>query len=306
MNYDVVVIGAGASGLTTALYTAREGLKTLIIEKGIYGGQMQETAEIENYSGFETLTGEELSEKMYNQAINQGVEYMYGNAQKVEKVDNLFNVYLDEEVITAKSVVVATGVEHRHLNVKGETELAGRGVSYCALCDGAFFKDKDIVVVGGGDSALEEANYLTKFAERVTILHRGSKFSGQSILQERVKNNDKIQVIMNAQVKEIIGDKDVENLSVDIKDEDGYVENGDLPCDGIFIYIGLNPTTEAFKDNGILDEHGYVVTDENMKTSVEGLFAVGDVRRKEVRQVATAVGDGAIAGVSVSKYLESI
>ena len=186
--YDVVVVGAGAGGLTTALYTTRAGLNTLVIEKGVYGGQMQSTAEIENYSGFSTISGGELSEQMYNQAIEQGVNYTYGDVEWVcKEKDDTFSIYLaGKPIIKAKSVVVATGVQHRLLGVKGEQELAGRGVSYCALCDGAFFKGKHIIVIGGGDSALEEANYLSQIADRVTIVHRRNKYTGQKILQERI------------------------------------------------------------------------------------------------------------------------
>jgi thioredoxin reductase (NADPH) len=302
--YDVVVIGAGAGGLTTALYTARANLKTVVIEKGIYGGQMQNTAEIENYSGFGHVTGAELSDHMYNQAIQQGVEYMYGDVTGVEEIDTKeFEVtFANGQSIKSKSVVIATGVQHRHLGVDGEEELAGRGVSYCAICDGAFFKDGHVVVVGGGDSALEEANYLTQFVDKVTIIHRRDKFRGQAVLQKRVFNNPKIEVVFDTKVTKVNGESKVK--SVTISYERDMLFQKDLDCDGVFIYVGLDPITEPFKDMGILDENGYIITDDRMRTSIDGIFAVGDVRQKTVRQIATAVGDGAIAGVEVSKFLE--
>lgn len=308
--YDVVVIGAGAGGLTTALYTARAGLNTLVIEKGIYGGQLQTTAEIENYSGFSTVSGGELSDYMYNQAIEQGVNYAYGNVEWVcKESDNTFSVFLTgSPIIKAKAVVVATGVQHRLLGINGEQELAGRGVSYCALCDGAFFKGKHVVVVGGGDSALEEANYLSQIVDKVTIIHRKDKFTGQKVLQERVMNNDKIKRLMNCEVVEIQGENKVEKVAIRIN----TVSDNDInvvytmDVDAVFIYIGLDPITPNFDNPTIMDLNGYIFTNDAMETSVKGLFAVGDVRQKSVRQVATAVGDGAIAGVSVNRYLETL
>ena len=310
--YDVVVIGAGAGGLTTALYTARAGLNTLVIEKELYGGQMQQTAEIENYSGFSTISGGELSEHMYNQAIEQGVNYAYGNVKLVSKEeDETFLIHLTgNSPIKAKSVVVATGVQHRLLGVNGEQELAGRGVSYCALCDGAFFKGKHVVVVGGGDSSLEEANYLSQIVDKVTIVHRKGKFTGQKVLQERVMNNDKIQRLMNCEVVEIKGDKKVEKAVIKVNpvsdNDNDIIINYTLDADAVFIYIGLDPITPVFFNMDIVDDRGYIFTNDAMETSVKGLFAVGDVRQKSVRQVATAVGDGAIAGVSVNRYLETL
>ena len=223
--------------------------------------------------------------------------------------DETFLIHLTgNSPIKAKAVVVATGVQHRLLGVNGERELAGRGVSYCALCDGAFFKGKHVVVVGGGDSALEEANYLSQIVDKVTIVHRRGKFTGQKILQERVMKVDKISTLMNCEVVEIKGENKVEKVVIkatpdSIKDA---TVTYTFDADAVFIYIGLNPITPQFDNHNILDINGYIITDDSMETSVRGLFAVGDVRQKSVRQVATAVGDGAIAGVSVNKYLESL
>lgn len=306
--YDVVIIGAGVGGMTTALYTARANLKTLVIEKGIYGGQLNNTAEIENYSGFASISGANLSQNMYHQAfVQHGAEYTYGNVIGIDRYNDVFEIYVEnqEGAILTKSVVIATGVEHRKLGVEGEERLSGRGVSYCAICDGAFFKDKDVVVIGGGDSALEEANYLTQFVKGVTIIHRRDMFRGQAVLQDRVFKNPKIRTFMNCNVKEIIGDTKVKEIFVE-DNMMGIKGSFILPTDGVFIYVGANPITDNFKGIVKMDERGYIVTDESMMTSTDGIFAIGDVRSKEIRQVATAVGDGAIAGVNVSKYLETL
>lgn len=306
MLYDVVIIGAGASGLTTGLYTARAGLKTLILERGIYGGQIQTTAEIENYSGFEgVISGEDLSEQMYNQAISQGVEYTYGDVQHVSKEeDGTFTILrIGKDSIKAKSVVIATGVQRRVLEVDGESKLTGRGVAYCAICDGAFFKGKDVIVVGGGDSALEESVYLSQIVNSVTLVHRADKFNGQKVLQDRAVNNPKITTLMNTEVISIHGDKKVESVTL-LNNKDNTLSS--MHIDGVFIYIGSDANTEIFKELIEVDENGFIITNEDMMTSMKGVFAVGDVRSKNVRQIATAVGDGAIAGVNIGRYLEEI
>lgn len=314
-NYDVVVIGAGAGGLTTAMYASRGGLKTLVIEKGLYGGQLQSTGEIENYTGFAPISGADLSSYMYRQAIEQGIKYMYGDVDKIKTLYNnvedliedrnrIFKIILSNDTeIEAKAVVIATGVQHRHLGVKGEEELSGRGVSYCAICDGAFFKDGHVVVVGGGDSALEEANYLAGIVEKVTIVHRRNEFRGQKVLQDRVLKNPKINIIMDATVDEIDGGGKVESVVIQHNDLGTFQK---LEADGVFIYVGLDPITEPFKELGIVNEKGYIETDEDMQTSSPGIFAVGDVREKTVRQIATAVGDGAIAGTKIRDYIDSL
>lgn len=309
VDYDVVVIGSGASGLTSAMYASRSGLKTAVIERGIFGGQMMNTGDIENYSGFGKTTGAELSQHMYDQAIQQGVEYVYGDVEGITREQDLgrkfFAVLLKgkQQPIFAKSVIIATGVEHKHLDVDGEEELAGRGVSYCAICDGAFFRNKHVAVVGGGDSALEEANYLAGIADKVTLVHRRDKFRGQKVLQDRVFKNPKIDIRYDTQVVEILGDNKVEDVR--LVSADGRIQSM-LDADGVFIYVGLNPISEPFKNLGIVNDKGYIETDDNMQTSIKGIFAVGDVREKTVRQIATAVGDGAIAGTYVRGYIDSL
>jgi thioredoxin reductase (NADPH) len=302
-QHDVIVIGAGAAGLTSAIYAVRSGLDVLVIECGIYGGQLQNIGEIENYTGYRNVTGQELSEQMYQQAIEQGVKYKYGDVVKIKVNECNKGVYLrNGEILTAKTIIIATGVEHKKLGVKGEKELQGRGVSYCATCDGNFFKGKHVVVIGGGNSALEEADYLAGIVDRVTLIHRRNTFRGEKVLQNRVFNNNKINIILNSNVKEILGEHKVEGVLVDNNNVGKYV----LSCDGVFIYVGMKPINQPFVDIGITDNEGYIITNENMETNVRGIFAVGDVRSKKVRQITTAVGDGSIAGVNVKSYIDSV
>jgi thioredoxin reductase (NADPH) len=302
-QHDVIVIGAGAAGLTSAIYAVRSGLDVVVIERGIYGGQLQNTGEIENYTGNRNVTGQELSEQMYQQAIEQGVKYKYGDVVKIKVNECNKDVYLrNGEILTAKAIIIATGVEHKKLGVKGEKELQGRGVSYCATCDGNFFKGKHVVVIGGGNSALEEADYLAGIVDRVTLIHRRNTFRGEKVLQNRVFNNNKINIILNSNVKEILGEHKVEGVLVDNNNIGKYV----LSCDGVFIYVGMKPINQPFVDIGITDNEGYIITNENMETNVRGIFAVGDVRSKKVRQITTAVGDGSIAGVNVKSYIDSV
>ncbi|GEK90468.1 thioredoxin-disulfide reductase [Alkalibacterium kapii] len=301
--YDVIIIGAGPGGLTAALYASRSNLKTLILEKGIPGGQLNNTAEIENYSGFKSITGPDLSMKMLEGATQFGAEHVYGDVLEIVDHETKKEVVTSGETYQARSVIIATGAEHKKLGVKGEAELNGRGVSYCAVCDGAFFRNKEIVVVGGGDSAVEEGAYLTQFADKVTIIHRRDELRAQKILQNRAFKNEKIEFIWDSVVEEIIGDESV--TGVQIKN----VKNGEIETvktDGAFIYIGLLPNSEAFRSLPITDEEGWIETDANMMTQVPGIFAVGDVRDTVLRQVATAVGDGSVAGNAAYQYVEEL
>lgn len=309
-QHDVIVIGAGAAGLTSAIYAVRSGLDVVVIERGIYGGQLQNTGEIENYAGYKNVTGQELSEQMYQQAIEQGVKYKYGDVKSIERyadenTNDYFEVKLNNQTLTSKSVIIATGVEHKKLGVKGEDSLQGRGVSYCATCDSNFFRGKHVVVVGGGSSALEEADYLSSIVDKVTLIHRRNKFRGEKVLQDRVFKNNKINLILNAEVKEVTGENKVHGVIVE---RNGESDSGRflLHCDGVFVNVGMKPVTQPFLDLGITDNEGYIITDENMETDIKGIFAVGDVRKKKVRQIATAVGDGSIAGVSVKNYIDSL
>lgn len=303
-KYDVIVIGAGPGGLTAGLYASRANLSVLILDRGIYGGQMNNTAEVENYPGFKSILGPDLAEKMYQGATQFGAEYAYGSVEKVEVNGDLKQVITDSETYEAPVVIIATGSQYRKLGVEGEAEYAGRGVSYCAVCDGAFFKDQPLAVIGGGDSAVEEGVYLAKLASNVNIIHRRDQLRAQKILQERAFANDKIDFTWDTVVTKINGDgQKVTSVSTHNKKTG---EDGELKVNGVFIYVGVIPLSEPFKELGITDEQGWIKTDELMQTSLPGVYAIGDVRAKELRQVTTAVGDGSIAGQQAFNYLESL
>lgn len=301
--YDVIVIGAGPGGMTAALYASRSDLKTLILERGVPGGQLINTAEIENYSGFKSIDGPDLAGKMYEGATSFGAEYSFGDVQEIIDQNEFKEVLTADKIYRTRTVIIATGAEHRKLGVKGEDELRGRGVSYCAVCDGAFFRGRPLVVVGGGDSAVEEGTYLTQFASEVTIIHRRDELRAQKILQDRAFANDKVNFIWDSVVEEIQGENNVETLRIrNVKTN----EVSEVAADGAFIYVGLIPNTEGFDSLGITDDEGWILTDEYMETAVPGVFAIGDVRQTVLRQVATAVGDGSIAGDAAYKYIESV
>lgn len=303
-KYDVIIIGAGPGGMTTALYASRANLKVLMLDRGAYGGNLNNTASIVNYSGFKDVQGPELAEKMYQGATQFGAEYAYGTVTKVEVDGANKKVTTDMgETYVAPVVVIGTGSDHRKLGVPGEEEFGGRGVSYCAVCDGAFFKGKHLVVVGGGDSAVEEGLYLTQLASKVTVLVRRGELRAQPMLQDEAKKNPKMEFVFNTSVTEIMGD-DVKVTGVKTHNNETG-EDGELAADGVFIYVGNIPLTKPFADLGILDDQGWVKTDTVMQTSIPGIYAIGDVRETPLRQIATAVGDGAIAGQQVYQYIKS-
>jgi len=301
MMYDTMIIGAGPAGMTAALYAARSNLKVALLERGIYGGQMNNTAEIENYPGYARISGPELAEKMFEPLENLGVEHLFGQVEKIEDHGDYKKIITEDEVFETKTVILASGANHRHLGVPGEEEYNSRGVSYCAVCDGAFFRDEDLLVVGGGDSAVEEAIFLTRFAKSVTIVHRRDQLRAQKLLQERAFANEKISFIWDSVVKEIKGDDRRVTSVVFENVKTGQISESDFG--GVFIYVGLDPVSDFVKDLGICDEAGWIVTDQHMKTAIDGIYAIGDVRQKDLRQITTAVGDGAVAGQEVYKYI---
>ncbi|MFD1206772.1 MULTISPECIES: thioredoxin-disulfide reductase [Sporosarcina] len=302
--YDVIIIGAGPAGMTAAVYTSRANLSTLMLERGIPGGQMANTEEIENYPGFESILGPDLSTKMFDHAKRFGAEYAYGDVTDVIDGEEYKTIISGNKEYKARSIIITTGAEYRKMGIPGEQELTGRGVSYCAVCDGAFFKDKEIIVVGGGDSAVEEGSYLTRFAKKVTIIHRRDELRAQKILQDRAFANEKIEFIWNTTVKQV-NEKNGKIGSVTlVSTVDGSEREFD--AEGMFIYIGMDPLTAPFKKLGILDENGYIKTNENMETSIPGIYAAGDVREKLLRQVVTATGDGSIAAQACQKYVEEL
>ena len=301
MMYDTMIIGAGPAGMTAALYAARSNLKVALLERGIYGGQMNNTAEIENYPGYARISGPELAEKMFEPLENLGVEHLFGQVEKIEDHGGYKKIITEDEAFETKTVILASGANHRHLGVPGEEEYNSRGVSYCAVCDGAFFRDEDLLVVGGGDSAVEEAIFLTRFAKSVTIVHRRDQLRAQKLLQERAFANEKISFIWDSVVKEIKGDDRRVTSVVFENVKTGQSSESDFG--GVFVYVGLDPVSDFVKDLGICDEAGWIVTDQHMKTAIDGIYAIGDVRQKDLRQITTAVGDGAVAGQEVYKYI---
>ncbi|WP_306483869.1 thioredoxin-disulfide reductase [Anaerococcus sp.] len=303
--YDIIIIGGGPAGLTAGLYAGRSKLKTLIIEKAVAGGQISGTAFVENYPGsIDEATGMGLSERMLEQA-EEFCEIKYEDVKEVELDGRVKKIKTDGGEYEAKVVIISSGATHRKLDVPGEKEFSNRGVSYCATCDGPFYTGLDIYVVGGGDSALEEATYLTKFGKSVTIIHRRDEFRASGVVVDKIKENPKIKLELDAVVKEIKGDKESQSLIIENTKtgEIKELKSDDNSPIGVFIFIGYIPQTEIFEGK-IEMNHGYILTDEDMKTNIEGVFAVGDTREKKVRQMVTAAGDGCIAAVLANRYLE--
>lgn len=302
--YDVIIIGAGPAGMTAAVYTSRANLSTLMIERGIPGGQMANTEEVENYPGFETILGPDLSTKMFEHAKKFGAEYAYGDVSEIIDGPRYKTVKVSGKEYRALAVIISSGAEYKKMGIPGETELGGRGVSYCAVCDGAFFKGKNLVVVGGGDSAVEEGAFLTKFADKVTIVHRRDELRAQKILQNRAFANEKIDFIWNTTLKEIHGKEGKVGSVTLVSTIDGSEREFDT--DGVFVYVGMLPLTKPFASLGILNDNGYIVTNEDMETTVPGIFGAGDVREKMLRQIVTATGDGSIAAQAAQHYIENL
>lgn len=304
MKCDIAIVGAGPAGLTAAIYGARAGMSVKLIEMGVPGGQLVNTDWIENYPGFpEGLSGPELMQNFTLQATGfPEVELLMGHVHKIEPIKEGFVVTYGDQSLLARTVIIAAGANPKELGVPGEKLLTGAGVSYCAVCDGAFFREKTVAVVGGGDTALEDAVFLTKFARKVYLIHRRGEFRGAKILQDRVFANEKIEPLLNRTITEIQGKGKVENLV--LKD----VESGqtsDLAVDGVFILVGTRPNSDWIQGFGIeTDAAGYVAGGTDMETKVPGIFVAGDVRKKTLRQVSTAVGDGAMAAMSAVRYLE--
>lgn len=302
--YDVIIIGAGPAGMTAAVYTSRANLSTLMIERGIPGGQMANTEEVENFPGFESILGPDLSNKMFNHAKKFGAEYAYGDIKEIVDGKEYKTVKAGSKEFKARSIIISTGAEYKKVGVPGEKELGGRGVSYCAVCDGAFFKNKRLFVIGGGDSAVEEGVYLTRFASQVTIVHRRDELRAQKILQKRAFDNEKVDFIWNHTIK-AINEKDGKVGSVTLVSTLDQTEQ-ELEADGVFIYIGMVPLSKPFESLGITNENGYIETDDQMETKVPGIFAAGDIREKTLRQIVTATGDGSIAAQSAQHYVEEL
>jgi thioredoxin reductase (NADPH) len=305
--YDMLIIGAGPAGLTAGLYGSRSNLKTVIIEKGLPGGELLNTEAIEDYTGFEHISGVELADLMEKHARKFGVEIRTG--EEVLTVKRLgaegsphrpFEVTTDEGRYVATTVIVTAGGTPLKLGIPGEEEFAGRGVSYCAVCDGAFFNGQLITVIGGGDAAVEEANYLTRFGSKVSVVHRRGEFRAQKILQDQLFRNPKAEVIWDTVVESIKGNKEVDRIALrNVRSG----ETSELPAQGVFIFIGFKPNTYFLGDHPEHDVGGHLITNDRMETSVPGLFAAGDVRSALVRQITNAVGDATVAALAAEKYI---
>ncbi len=301
--YDVIIIGGGPAGLAAGLYAARGGLKTLICEEKVFGGQILMSYEVDNYPGFpKGISGMDLMDNFMKQAEKFGVETNYEGIKGIEDQGKTKYVILSNGTkLSTKTIIIAAGASANKLNCPGEKKFTGKGVSYCATCDGAFFRGKPVAVVGGGDSALEEALYLANLASKVYVIHRREQLRAVKVLQDRAFSNKKLEFIFNHVVKEIQGDKFVNGVLIE------NVKTGELSrldVDGIFIYVGITPNTKFLEDIIELNEDGYIIVNENMETNIPGIFAAGDIRVTPLRQVLTAAADGAIAASCAQKYIE--
>jgi thioredoxin reductase (NADPH) len=301
-DYQLIILGGGPAGLTAGLYAARDRLRVLLVEKGVLGGQVLVTDWIDNYPGFpEGLPGSDLIEKMAAQANRFDLETKTANVVKVELADGKKRLTLENgEELTCQALIICTGARPNKLGIPGEDEFTGKGVSYCATCDGPFFRDQEIVVVGGGDTAIQEADFLTRFASKVTVVHRRDELRATKVLQEKAFANKRIEFIWNSNVVAIEGEKEVERVR--IRNNDGT--ESEIGVNGIFILIGTIPNNEILPlDQLGVDEYGFITTDEEMRTKVEGVLAAGDIRSKTVRQVVNAAGEGAVAAIAAEHYL---
>ena len=306
-DYELIIIGGGPAGLTAGIYAGRARLKSLLVEKLIHGGQMMTTDLVENYPGFpEGISGPELSDRMREQAVRFGLEITNGEVQQLipgTPEDPVVTVVLEDRRLTTAAVIIATGAQYKRLGVPGEEELTGKGVSFCATCDGALYRDQEIAMVGGGDTALTETIFLTRFVKKIHLIHRRDALRGAKYMQEQVLSNDKVQIHWDTVVEKFQGDQMLESLKLrNVKTG----EQQDLPVTGCFIAIGITPNTQWLNNFLPMDEWGFIFTDQDMATPIPGVFAAGDVRSKKLWQIATAVGDGAIAADSVEHYLETL
>ncbi len=300
--FQLIIIGGGPAGLTAGIYAKRANIDALLIEKAVPGGLITMTDMIENYPGFpEGISGMALGQRLEAQARKYRLDIVFGNVVKLEQKNGLFKVMTEEHSYSSRTIIIATGSNPKKLGVKGEDVFTGKGVSYCATCDGPFYMDKSVAVIGGGNGALEEAIFLTKFAKLVTVIHRRETLRADKVLEEKARANPKIFFKLSSTVEEISGKDKVS--SIKLKDVESNKASS-INIDGVFIYAGNEPNTDIVKDLVNLDENGHIITDDHLKTNVEGVFAAGDIRKKTLRQAITAAADGAIAAISVKDYLE--
>lgn len=298
---DITIIGCGPAGLTAAIYATRAGLSVRMLDRGAPGGKINLTAELENWPGEKEIQGPELAVKMFEHATSLGAEYVYGDVIEIKDQGDYKEVVCEDQTYASKAIIIASGTKERMLHIKNEEELAGRGVSYCAVCDGPFFRGDDIVVVGGGNSALQEAYYLTNCASKVHLIVRRDVFRADQAVADKVIDNEKVEIHFLKKPVEIV-EKDQKVAGIIVEDSNTH-EQSEIPCKAVFPFVGMDPVSHFASDLGILDERGYVLTDETMKTAVDGIYAAGDVRKKVLRQVVTAASDGAIAAQEIAHKL---
>lgn len=301
--YDLVIIGSGPAGLTSAIYATRSNLKTLVIEKGMIGGQAVLTNKIDNYPALNDVSGFELMTNMFEHATNLGVEFLNKEVLKIDVSNKIKKVFVRDGVIETKTIILALGAKAKKLEVKGEDEFLNKGVAYCAVCDGGLYKNKDVVVVGGGNTAVEDAIYLSSLANSVTMVNKKTNFTCNEHLKEEVNKlieQGKVKVYFDSVIYEIKGENKVQELVVKCPE----CNFPSIKCDAVFVAVGRSPDSEILNDTGIkLDSKGYVISNEQMETNIEGVFVCGDVRQKEMRQIITACADGAVASNSANKYI---
>ena len=301
MIYDIIIIGGGPAGLSAAIYASRALKKTLIIEKSVFGGQITQASKVENYPGFEEISGMDLGEKMADQAKKLGVENVYGEVTQIKKNEENFTVTVGQKEYLGKVVIYATGASPRKLHVDNEAKLLGSGISYCATCDGAFFKEKTVCVIGGGNTAIDDALYLANLCKKVYVIHRRDSFRGEPVKVSLLKEKENVEFILNATVKSVDGENFVESITL--------LENMQerkIKVDGVFVAIGNVPNTKLLEDFVPLTPNGYIITNYDLETSVTGFYAAGDVREKKVRQLTTATNDGTIAAIMACEYLNTL
>lgn len=301
--YDIIVIGAGPAGLTAALYALRADKTVLVLEKGTFGGQITYSPQIENYPGYAQMSGNEFAEKLIDQVLSQGAEIEMETVTAVRDNGATKTVVTEEGEHEAKAVIIATGVKHRQIGLPNENELVGEGISYCAVCDGAFFKGQTVAVLGGGNSALQEAVLLSEGCKKVYVIQNLDYFTGEARLVEKLKQKDNVEFIMGTVITALNGDKSLESLTLR-KESDGSESN--LGVNGLFVAIGLIPNNKIFDEIAGLDEWGYIDSDESCLTKTEGVFVAGDCRKKQIRQITTAAADGSVAALAACRYIDSM
>jgi len=300
-KYDVIIIGGGAAGMTAALYSLRSGKSVLLLEKETIGGQISKSPRVENFPTIKEISGEELSSKLFDQIMDLGCEFELDTVTKIEKIDNTFKVFGEYGNYESKSVIIATGLEHRKINIENEDELIGKGVSYCAVCDGAFYKDEDVCLVGDGNTALQYSILLSNYCKKVYVCTLFDKFFGDDVLVKKLKERDNVEIIQNVSLTKFIASDELEGLVFKNTKDDSLLE---LNVKGCFIAIGQIPNNEIFSNLVELDKNGYILVNEDLESKTKGLFVAGDCRQKKVRQLTTAVSDGAMASVGAVSYID--